>query len=149
MPKTTLELHQSCSVQKTAPKTSDIRKMTRFPTKEKIGHRSKGYSLGTKIKAVENETKTTLPLHQSCSVQKIAPKNTLHSKNYQFLTIVNNEKKDFCPVSDLVDFYFTLQNGQSGSKIRIAKNMSKMSLETRQSCSVQKTAPRKHLIFEK
>ena len=33
------------------------------------------------------------------------------------------------------------QNGQFGSKIKIAKNMPKTSLETPQSCSVQKTAP--------
>ena len=35
-----------------------------------------------------------------------------------------------------------LQNGQLGSKIKIAKNRPKTSLETRQSCSLENTAPK-------
>ena len=42
-----------------------------------------------------------------------------------------------------------LQNSQYGSRIKIAKNMPKTSLETCQSCSVEKMAPKKHQVIEK
>ena len=41
------------------------------------------------------------------------------------------------------------QNGQFGSKIKIHKNMRKTFILSHQSCSAQKTAPKKALIFEK
>ena len=42
-----------------------------------------------------------------------------------------------------------MQNPKFGSKTKIAKNLSKSILQIIYSCSVQKTAPKKHSIFEK
>ena len=42
-----------------------------------------------------------------------------------------------------------LQRGQFGSKNKIAKNMRKAAVEAYYSCFMQKTAPKKQLIFEK
>ena len=44
---------------------------------------------------------------------------------------------------------YPLQNGQFGSKNRIAKNMRKSTLESLNNCSMQKTDLKKQLIFEK
>ena len=41
-----------------------------------------------------------------------------------------------------------MQNTQFGSKNKIAKNMRKTSLQTHYGCLLQKTPPRKQLIFE-
>ena len=41
------------------------------------------------------------------------------------------------------------KEGQFGSKIKILKNMRKTTLQTHYSCSAQKTAPKKHPIFDK
>ena len=43
----------------------------------------------------------------------------------------------------------SLQNGHFGSKIKIPKNMQKTTLQSHQSCSVQKNGSKKYLIFEK
>ena len=42
-----------------------------------------------------------------------------------------------------------LQNAQFGSKLKTIKNVYETSLEARYSCSVQKTASKKHLLFKK
>ena len=44
---------------------------------------------------------------------------------------------------------YTLQNGDFGSKYKIFKNMRSATLEPRKSCAVQKTSPKKTLLFEK
>ena len=81
MGKATLQSHQSCSVQKTTAKIVNIRKMTAFrkwpklATMQRLQPTQNG-QFGSKIKIHKNMRKTTLQSHQSCSVQKTAPKNS-------------------------------------------------------------------------
>ena len=83
MRKTILQEHQSCSIQKTA------RKSTQYSRNEpnlKIGHLAKlqpfaKWSVWLKIKNAKNVQKTILQEHQSCSVQKTARKSTRYSRN--------------------------------------------------------------------
>ena len=86
IPKTTLEPHQSCSLQKAALKTPNIRKMTTFPKWPKIGHHAKAIDfakslLFSKIKIVTKKSEKQLYNHiRVVMCKKTAPKNTQYSK---------------------------------------------------------------------
>ena len=95
MSKSILQIIQSCSVQKTAPKNT---KYSRNESILKIGHHhAKAIahaksSLWLKIKIPKNMSKSILQIIQSCSVQKTAPKNTKYSRNESILKIGHHAK---------------------------------------------------------
>ena len=95
-----------------------------------------------KLKMQKNKGKTILQQHCSWSVQKTAPKNTKYSTNESILKIGHHAKAIAHAKS-----WLWLKNYMSKSSL--AKNMSKSSLQIIYSCSVQKTAQKKHQIFEK
>ena len=74
-------------------------------------------------------SKSILQIIYSCSVQKIAPKNTTYSRNESISKIGQYAKA------------IARANPHFGSKMEIQKNMSKSSLRTIYSCSKQNTAP--------
>ena len=128
MRKTTLQTHYSCSAQKTAPKTTNIKKNGRFLKMGKIGHHAKAIvfakngQFGSKIKILKNMRKTTLQTHYSCSAQKTAPKNTQYSTNANFLKMGKSGHH-----AKAIVF---AKKGQFGSKIKILKNMRKTTVQT-------------------
>ena len=81
MPKTTLEAHQSCSMEKAAPKTANIREKKRFQNLPKMATMQKLQPLqnaqfGTKVKITKNTQKTTLLAQYGCFMQETAPENS-------------------------------------------------------------------------
>ena len=95
MSKSILEIIYSWSFQKTAPKNT---KYSRNETIFKKRPSCKGYSpwkiltLGQKLKFQKNISKSILQIIYSCSVQKIAPKNTKYSRNETILKIAHHAK---------------------------------------------------------
>ena len=87
---------------------------------------------GSKIKITENMSKSILQMIYSCSFQKTAPKNTKYSRNESIFEKHPSSMQSLGP----------MQNPEFGSKIKILKNMSKSILQTIESCSLQKTAPK-------
>ena len=88
MRKIILEYVYSCSVQKTARKNT---KYSRNETILKVGHLARAIlqngQLGSKIKNAKNMRKIILQDDYSCSVQKIARKNTKYSRNETILKV--------------------------------------------------------------
>ena len=83
-----------CSVQKNAPKNS---KYSRNETILKIGHHAKAIahaksSLWVKNKIRKNMSKSILQIIYSCSVQKIAPKNSKYSRKETILKVGHHAK---------------------------------------------------------
>ena len=64
-------------------------------------------------------------------MQETDPKNTLYSRNYKILRSVKN---------GLFAKAIVRQDGQFGSGIKMAKNISKTTLQPHYSCLMQKTA---------
>ena len=78
-----LQIIQSCSVEKTAPKTLNIREMRTF-LKWAIMQRLQPMQnphFWSKITIPKKITKPILQIIQSCSVKKTAPKKTKYSRN--------------------------------------------------------------------
>ena len=96
MSKSILQIIQSCSVQKTAPKNT---KYSRNESILKIGiimqrlQPMQNPHFGSKIKIPKNMSKSILQIIQSCSVQKTAPKNTKYSRNESILKIGHHHAK--------------------------------------------------------
>ena len=81
MPKTTLEAHQSCSIEKAAPKTASIREKRRFQNLPKMATMQtlqplQNAQFGSKLKITKNTQKTTLLAQYSCSMQETAPEKS-------------------------------------------------------------------------
>ena len=132
MSKSILQIIYSCSVQKTAPKST---KYSRNETILKIGHNAKAIAhanphFGSKIKIPKHMSKSILQIIYSCSLQKNAPKSTKYSRNETILKIGHNAKA------------IAHANPHFGSKIKIPKIMLKSIVQIIYSCSVQKTAPK-------
>ena len=94
---------------------------------------------GSKIKIAKNMPETSLETRQTLSVQKMALK-TPNNNNIPEMTSFRKSLK-----LGTMQRLQALQNDQFSSKIKIAKSVPKTSLETRQSCSVQKPAPKNTL----
>ena len=93
MSKSILQIVYSCSVQKISPKHT---KYSRKETILKIGHHSaimqrlqpmQNPHFGSKIKIPKNMSKSILQIIYSCSVKKIAPKNTKYTTKETILKI--------------------------------------------------------------
>ena len=131
MRKTILRAHQSCSVQKTAHKN------TKYSTNESI------LKMGHLAKAIDFEK-------QSVCVKNLKWPKTCEKRFYEHIRVVlfkkpliktpNIRQMRAFLKSAILQRLQTLQNGQFGSKIKMAKNMRKTILRAHQSCSVQKTA---------
>ena len=82
-------------------------------------------------------SKSILQIIYSCSVQKTARKNTKYSRNESILELGYRAK--------------AIAHGKWSlcSKIKIPIDLSKSNLQIIQSCPVQKTAGKKHEIFQK
>ena len=91
--------------------------------------------VGSKIKIAKNMPKHSLVTGQSCSVQKKGPE----TPNFGEMTSFRKTAKILPTMQRLQ----ALQNGYCGSKVKFAKNIRKTSLETRQNCFLQETAPKK------
>ena len=145
MPKTTLEAHQSCSMEKAAPKTANIRKKRRFQNLPKMATMQKLQPLqnalfGSKVKITKNTQKTTREAHQSCCMEKAAPKTANIRKKRRLQNL---------PKMATMQRLQPLQNAQFGSKLKISKSMPKTILEAHQSCSIEKAAPKAANIRKK
>ena len=140
MLETTLQSHQSCSVQKMAPKITNIERMTAFrkwlewATIKRLYSLCEMVSLGRKFKSTGTCEKrlynsTTVVLRKKW-LQKIANigKITAFRKWPKLVTMQRLQ---------------LLQNGRFGSKIKMNKNMRKTTPQSHQSCSVQKTPSKK------
>ena len=127
-----LQGHVRVLCAKNGSETPNIREMTSFRKWPKSTTMQRLQALqnvqfGSKIKIAKNMPKTCLETHQSCSVQKTAPKTL----NIREMTSFRKR-----PKSARMQGLQALQNGQLGSKIKIAKFMPITSLETGQICSV-------------
>ena len=93
MSKSILQIIQSCSVQKTAPKNT---KYSRNESILKIGYHGiqpmQNPYFGSKIKIPKNMSKSILQIIYSCSAQKTARKNTKYSRNESILKIGHHAK---------------------------------------------------------
>ena len=138
MEKTSLGPRQKCSTQKSTPKTWHIRKITSVPKTEKFAIMDGLQPLqkrqyGPKTKMFKNIWRTSLQPQQKCSTQKSTPRTP------------NIRKIRSIPKSEKLRIMHGLQaleNRQFGSKIKMFKNMRKMSLEPQQKCSTQKSTPK-------
>ena len=118
--------------------TPHIREMTSFSKTSKLAltQRLQAFhngQFGSKIKIAKN-----MPKHSQRHVRVVRCRKRLQ-KRPNIREIKSFQK---WPKLTKMQRLQTLHNGQFGSKIKIAKNMPKTSLETCQSCSVQKTAPK-------
>ena len=141
--KTILQQHQSCSVQKTAQKTTkysrnetilEISHVERLQPMHRLQPLQNG-QFGSKTKNAKNAQKTILLEHYSCSLQKTAQKtsNIRGMRRFSKSAILQRLQ----PMQRLQP----LQNGYFGSKIKNAKTVQKKTvLQEQYSCSVQKTA---------
>ena len=129
MPKTSLEKGQSCFVQKRLHKTPNIRDLAKMQRLQAL----QNGQLGSKIKIAKNR-----PKHSQRHVRVVCCRKRLQ-KRPNIREIKSFQK---WPKLTKIQRLQAFHNGQFGSKIKIAKNMPKTSLETCQSCSVQKTAPK-------
>ena len=155
MSKSILQIIQSCSVQKTAPKKTT--KQSRNETILKTGYLARTIAhakaiqplqngqFGSKIENPKNMRKTIPQEHYNSSVEKNSSKKTLkisEIKRFWKSAILQRLQ----PMQRLQP----LENDQFGSKIKNAQSMRKTSLQEHQSCSVQKKrSEKKNQIFEK
>ena len=133
MSKFTLQIIYSCSVQKTAPRST---KYSRNESILKNGHHAKAIahaksSLWLKNQNSKNMSKSILQITYSCSVQKVAPKNTKYSRNNTILKIGHHASKGYTPCKILtliqkLKFQKTCQNPFYKSfTVVLCKNRSK------------------------
>ena len=134
--KSILHIIQSCSVQKTAPTNT---KYSRNETILKIGHHQcKGCSpckILTLAQKLKIQKTCQNPFYKSFKVvlcKKTAPKHTKYSRNETIFKIGHHQCKGYSPCKIL-----TL-----AQKLKFQKNISKSILQSIQSCSVHKTAPK-------
>ena len=92
VPRTTLKSDYSCSMQKTALKKINNRKMRQFEKFTKMGNmqrlqRLQNHHFGSKVKISKKVPKKTPKFDYSCSMQKTALKNNQYSENEAFLKL--------------------------------------------------------------
>ena len=92
--KSILHIIYSCSVQKSAQKTLNIREMRPFWKSAIIQslYPMQNPYFGSKIKILKNMSKSILQIVYSCSVQKISPKHTKYSRKETILKIGHHAK---------------------------------------------------------
>ena len=125
-------------------KTRNIKKMTSFrkspklPTMQRLYRLCKMVSLAQKLKLPKTCQKRLQRHARLCLCKKTA----LKTPNYNIPAKISFRKSLKLGTMQRLQ---ALQNDQFSSKIKIAKSVPKTSLETRQSCSVQKPAPKNTL----
>ena len=106
MSKSILQIIQSCSVIKTAPKnTKYSRNESILKNRPSCMQRLQPMQtphFGSKIKIPKNMSKSILLIISSCSVQKTATKNTKYSRNESILKIRHHACKGYSPCKILI-----------------------------------------------
>ena len=140
MSKSILQIIYSCSVNKTA------RKNTKYSRNDSI------LKIGNHAKAIAHDKILTLG-------QKLKFHTTCQNPFYKYFTVVlcrkplekktNIREMRAFSKSALMQRLYAMQSPDFRSKVKIPKRMLKSILKIIYSCSLQKTARKKHQIFEK